>query len=386
MQLDLWVRRRNKALVGVCAFCAFVLVAIKYVYLDSLDMALGSGQLMARPFSDNMAKAVALQGHPDNRKISYEELIADRDSRFDMRKKSDVMVFLHIQKTGGTVFERHLVRDLDLEHPCIPERGRKRYKCHRAKSKQAGSWIFSRYSSGWHCGLHADWTELTNCVDSVIDRQEGPLKRRYFYITLLREPKSRFLSEFRHVQRGATWKTARHNCNGRSPTAEELPACYTSTDWMDVTFDEFISCKSNLAVNRMTRMLADLTLVGCYNESAMAKPQRDAIMLASAKSNLQKMSFFALCEYQKISQYLFEWTFGLSFTKPFVQYNLTRSSLAITEVSSKDLSRIDEVNKLDVELYSFAKNLLFERFNRTRRNDPNFEENFNKLFNEIPHE
>ena len=31
----------------------------------------------------------------------------------------DVLVFLHIQKTGGTTSGSHLVRDLKLESPCI---------------------------------------------------------------------------------------------------------------------------------------------------------------------------------------------------------------------------------------------------------------------------
>lgn len=90
------------------------------------------------------------------------------------------------------------------------------------------NWLFSRYSTGWKCGLHADWTELTGCVDQELDKNEGETaKRRYFYITLLRSPIPRYLSEFRHVQRGATWKSARHFCLGRSATAEELPSCYT---------------------------------------------------------------------------------------------------------------------------------------------------------------
>lgn len=42
------------------------------------------------------------------------------------------------------------------------------------------------------CGLHADFTELTSCVDGELDRHEGQsAQRRYFYITLLREPVSR---------------------------------------------------------------------------------------------------------------------------------------------------------------------------------------------------
>lgn len=45
--------------------------------------------------------------------LSYEDVLND-DFQFDM-DGHDVMVFLHIQKTGGTSFGRHLVRDLDLK-------------------------------------------------------------------------------------------------------------------------------------------------------------------------------------------------------------------------------------------------------------------------------
>lgn len=177
-------------------------------------------------------------------------------------------VFLHIQKvrnssqsfyivglliicfalfqTGGTSFGKHLVRDLDLkvsgnsfkpssqsstfyrpfpQRKCTCQRKKKRCYCFRPNRNE--NWLFSRYSTGWRCGLHADWTELTGCVDQELDKNEGETaKRRYFYITLLRSPIPRYLSEFRHVQRGATWKNSRHFCLGRQATAEELPACY----------------------------------------------------------------------------------------------------------------------------------------------------------------
>lgn len=45
--------------------------------------------------------------------LSYEEVL-NEDFQFDI-DAHDVMVFLHIQKTGGTSFGRHLVRDLDLK-------------------------------------------------------------------------------------------------------------------------------------------------------------------------------------------------------------------------------------------------------------------------------
>lgn len=49
--------------------------------------------------------------------LSYDEvvnLLLQDDFQFDMNAH-DVMVFLHIQKTGGTSFGKHLVRDLDLK-------------------------------------------------------------------------------------------------------------------------------------------------------------------------------------------------------------------------------------------------------------------------------
>lgn len=167
---------------------------------------------------------------------------------------------------------------------------------------------------------------MISCVDQELDKNEGETaKRRYFYVTLLREPIVRYLSEFRHVQRGATWKTARHWCLGRQATPTELPPCYNSKlhliilsfknvlseeicavyvlgeNWMGVSFDEFSSCDSNLATNRQTRMMSDLSLIGCYNKSSMPGHERNRIMLASAKRNLAAMSYFGLTEYQKVS-------------------------------------------------------------------------------------
>ena len=84
---------------------------------------------------------------------------------------SDVMVFLHVQKTGGTTFGKHLVQDIDLESPCLCKRRRKSKKrkfhhshedfdvkrdkrklkcdCFRPTSKT--NWLFSRYVTKISC-------------------------------------------------------------------------------------------------------------------------------------------------------------------------------------------------------------------------------------------
>ncbi|XP_039232602.1 heparan-sulfate 6-O-sulfotransferase 3-B isoform X3 [Drosophila yakuba] len=324
------------------------------------------------------SKSSAPQNIIANAGLSYEDVLND-DFQFDM-DGHDVMVFLHIQKTGGTSFGRHLVRDLDLKRPCECQRQRKRCYCFRPHRNE--NWLFSRYSTGWKCGLHADWTELTSCVDVELDKNEGETaKRRYFYISLLRQPIARYMSEYRHVRRGATWKGSRHWCLGRQATAAELPACYKGKDWLDVDLDQFAGCESNLAANRQTRMLADLALVGCYNKSSMPAHERDRVMLASAKRNLAAMAYFGLTEYQKMSQYIFEETFNLRFAIPFEQHNTTISATAVQNLRPDQKRRIDKLNSLDIELYAFAKTLLFQRFEHLKAKDINFEQRYANLGN-----
>merc|ERR1719431_1244476 len=302
--------------------------------------------------------------------ISYKDIMED-NFRFNLSSSSDVMVFLHIQKTGGTTFGKHLVQDIDLENPCLCHRRRNRLNrrklhcdCFRPGTKDR-NWLFSRYSTGWKCGLHPDWTELTECVDKYLNSIEFLAKRRYFYITFLRDPVRRYLSEFKHVQRAATWKKAEHKCNGKPASREELPPCYddfNEDDWSGVELDEFMDCPYNLAVNRMTRMLADLRLINCYDTTSMSQKARDIITLNSAKTNLEKMAYFGLTEKQHESQELFEHTFDLQFKIPFEQFNETTSGNTESDLNQDIIDRITELNHLDVELYDFAKDLILRRY------------------------
>ncbi|KAL7835306.1 hypothetical protein SRHO_G00276530 [Serrasalmus rhombeus] len=183
---------------------------------------------------------------------------------------------------------------------------------------------------------------------------------KFYYITLLRDPVSRYLSEWRHVQRGATWKTSLHMCDGRTPTPQELPSCYEGSDWSGCTLQQFMDCPYNLANNRQVRMLADLSLVGCYNLSTLPEKKRAQILLESAKKNLRDMAFFGLTEFQRKTQYLFERTFRLRFIRPFVQYNSTRA--AGVDLDEGTVRHIEELNELDMRLYDYAKDLFQQRY------------------------
>ncbi|CAB1433500.1 unnamed protein product [Pleuronectes platessa] len=179
----------------------------------------------------------------------------------------------------------------------------------------------------------------------VLERKEKIYyQRNFYYITMLRDPVSRYLSEWKH---------------------EELPACYNGDDWTGVPLADFMNCPSNLANNRQVRMLADLSLVGCYNMSSMSELERGHVLLASAKANLRNMAFYGLTEFQRKTQYLFERTFGLRFIQAFTQINSTRA--ASVGISEKVRWRIEGLNALDMELYEYAKELFLRRYQYNRQ-------------------
>ncbi|XP_041119490.1 heparan-sulfate 6-O-sulfotransferase 1 [Polyodon spathula] len=353
------VERTSKFVLIVLGSICFMLILYQYV---------GPGMMnFGSPHRYLIQEDLDIFPTPDPHYVKkYYFPIRDLERSVDFEiKGEDVIVFLHIQKTGGTTFGRHLVQNVRLEVPCDCRPGQKKCTCYRPNRKE--TWLFSRFSTGWSCGLHADWTELTNCVPGVLNKKENTLKnpRKFYYITLLRDPVSRYLSEWRHVQRGATWKTSLHMCDGRTPTPDELPSCYEGTDWSGCSLQQFTDCPYNLANNRQVRMLADLSLVGCYNMSFIPEKKRAQVLLESAKKNLRDMAFFGLTEFQRKTQYLFERTFNLKFIRPFMQYNSTRA--AGVDVDNDTILRIEELNDLDMQLYDYAKDLFQQRYQYKRQ-------------------
>ncbi|XP_071991541.1 heparan-sulfate 6-O-sulfotransferase 3 [Engystomops pustulosus] len=372
--------RANKLILAPVLAVLFVMIVYQYICptgTSSWHFRAGDSVRGAAQSSDFPAMAEAQwQGEDDENEVPEDNIPQKFQPTFKFTAKDlyrfvdfnikgdDVIVFLHIQKTGGTTFGRHLVRNIHLEQPCDCKPGQKKCTCHRPGRKE--TWLFSRFSTGWSCGLHADWTELTNCVPAIMEKKDSQKNQRnFYYITMLRDPVSRYLSEWKHVQRGATWKASLHVCDGRSPTPDELPTCYLGDDWSGVTLREFMDCNYNLANNRQVRMLADLSLVGCYNLTFMNESERNDILLQSAKNNLKNMAFYGLTEFQRKTQYLFERTFNLKFISPFTQFNTTRASNVDIDEWSRE--RIKELNYLDMKLYEYAKDLFIQRFQYTRQ-------------------
>jgi len=158
------------------------------------------------------------------------------------------------------------------------------------------------------------------------------------------------------------------------------------SNWSGVTLDEFLSCPHNLAADRQTRMLSDLTRVGCYNASAVPVARRRSTMIADAKLNIRHLAFFGLTERQSDSEYLFEQQFRVRFRKNaqervtaglvksnqddgngvFSQYNSTRAEDTVEGLNEDEMRRVRRANQLDIELYNFARSLFDKRLRIAR--------------------
>lgn len=309
------------------------------LYVTEVDHS--DGQLISKNTSKLML--------PEPKRITFDNMVLHHEG-FN-QSGHDIMVVLHIQKTAGTAFEKHLVYDLALKQPCLCNSVKRQCLCSRPNSTENPqsfinrTWLLSRFSTGWICGLHADWTQLNYCLRGL---------ERLFLVTFLRNPLHRFISEFRHVQRGATWKSSSSHCS-----SFDTKKCFDGKpDWSNVTLNEFISCKYNMAINRQVYMLADYSAIGCSTKKSLI---RDDVIVLNAMRNLETFSFFGLAEHQRLSQLIFEKTFHMTFKDNFKQSDDNTTKQIVDELPQTIKEKILEINHLDVRLYDFAMDLFKHR-------------------------
>ena len=294
---------------------------------------------------------------------------------------SDTLVVIHIQKTGCTDFLRHVVTvkknnkylcelsDDTLQRiekrQSLPKGKKERVSCPRDPSNpHSAQWLIAEKTMGWKCGVHPTLTEYRKCLPGI-DIGNGDQNSQHHYMTFLRHPVLRYLSEFEHVARGAHW-SARKQCGGKKVTDAEMPPCYPQfydgNVWENLTLAEFMACESNWAINRQVLGLADLTSAGCYNRT---HENRDSKLLESAKCNLEKFAFFGLTEYQNESCKLFESVFNVTFTVRLEtrDFSSLHSAPMLQAIWKRtDLyDKIARINYLDMQLYEHALKLFARR-------------------------
>ena len=338
---------------------------------------------------------VMLLGRED--KVEHRKLKTNQLSRLQLTERSfinvtsgrDVIAYLHIQKTGGSFFLAHLTTSqtingrpiCHLPSPKLRNTARRKKEfmvCPLDQNADTRNlsrvlpemWLASERTYGWVCGVHPFLLEVKNCLNNYLVDVYGQKQRKYHLITILRHPVLRYMSEFLHVSRGATW-SHKHICDGNT-MEKYMPACYSGYyegyPWKDLTFESFSSCSSNWANNRQTIMLSNLSTVHCLDKEAMSRSERNQLLLKTAKANLEDMPFFGLSEYFPESCLLFEKQFNVKFANPCTQKKVTHlhsSSMLYSIWTNRTLfSLIAHTNHLDMQLYDFAFGLFNSRLKK----------------------
>ena len=304
-------------------------------------------------------------------------------------QSNDLLVFIHIQKTSGKYFDYKVMKylmifDLKIKkwnYACRKKENREtnmsqdknpidNFYCPRKdntvyKTKFEDNWFFSRLTYGWQCGVHPDYTRLNSCLNSY--RNKNKFRGNIYYITMLRNPINRYLSEWYQVTWDDNpWHTSINVCN-----KETLFVCLPNKRTKQITLEDFMSCESGIANNRQTRLLAN------YNEKnhncSLFQQENKRQLLENAKNVLKTLSYFALTEYEKESEELFEYTFGNKFKfalKSNSSLIETNEFKILKSLNKTTIERIKQLNDLDLELYNFSKDLFFKRLKHYRLNQP----------------
>ena len=328
----------------------------------------------------------------------------------------DTIVYMHIQKTGGSKFLEYLVRvqmplervNLSNDSGTLPIPDPDTQSIQLCRTSPTGGWIrgtgiyhqelcpkdwddphgdtwlVSEKTTAWNCGIHAFYVDFKKCLRNPSIFNHNWIKdsskcmrlaehNHFHYMVLLRHPLLRYISEYLQVSRGSCWpkeykcgrKGSQRDVNPRELTCPENFQCrkdIMKTFLTKLTLGRFSRCADSLSINRMTLSLADHELATCWDKK-YSREQRDQILLESAKSNLRNFSYFGVNEFFVESGLLFEETFGVVFGNPIHEQSLNSSyagkfisslMLPASEEEIDVLKKVVQNNLLDLELYKYA--------------------------------
>ncbi|MBK7403918.1 MAG: sulfotransferase family 2 domain-containing protein [Phycisphaerales bacterium] len=232
------------------------------------------------------------------------------------------LYFLHIPKTAGTSFRTFLELHFDVAQICphllLP-----------ALLPVPPSTLAAYRLICGHHGLYLNHL----------------LPRKPVTLTVLRDPVARTVSHFRHLQA-------------------------TKDDWLHeavkgMSFEEFVCSDIGVVelLNLQTRYLAlDDIQQDFFGHSrlrtddlpGLVRKYSDPALVEKGKAQLDSLAFIGIQERFADSLRLASHTFGWAPASSFASYNTAKAGFDATALTPKALERVNELTRIDRELYDYA--------------------------------
>lgn len=182
------------------------------------------------------------------------------------------------------------------------------------------------------------------------------LKRKPLFITFLRDPINRSISNYYEY----------HRLNMDSPYLKQHPLYHHYQTVIEMSLEEFVNHPvfRDTVNNLQTRMLGlsiDSPVNSLSDLPAFDKKDRN-FSLELAKERLEKMIFIGLQEEFSRSLELFAYLFTVYPHYQLPKLNKTDNKELLDEIPPSLLEQISELNTLDFQLYDFGLKLFDERY------------------------
>ncbi|GFO10998.1 heparan-sulfate 6-o-sulfotransferase 3 [Plakobranchus ocellatus] len=279
---------------------------------------------------------------------------------------NDVLVIVNIPRTGILPLTNHIVRYTKLKRPCQCKSYRTKCQC---LNKDGNQWLFNGYNTtGFVCGENAAYNEIKNrCPIDYWFKTTGRDKRtyrRYHLITMVRDPISRYISEWLELKSRDAYFLNEPRLWRKQPVELQKKGlkCWLGKRMTYLTLDDFVNCPDNPANNRMTKMLANINYVNALQIESKTKYKQ--ALLLSAQNVLRRTAFFGLHHRLNDTQCLLEEILGARMNKSL---NFASMDDSYKQLSPALKHKILMANSLDTKLFAFAKELFEARVSIWRK-------------------